>query len=310
MVTLAVTWVDVKEETELTVVPLPYAGVVTPGMKFVPVTVTLSVCPRLPLAGDIVARVGAGFTTAKAPVSLTVPPPGSGLVTETSLAPVGASRAIVIFAFICVELLTPTEFTVMPGPKATLVTPTRKPVPLNVTAIVCPREPLLGLISLIAGAGFPTMNPLGSVAVPPPGLEFVTVTSRGPVAAPTPIVKSTLICVELSTVVDLTMMPGPKPTVLTPERKFEPCNTTVTSVPRSAAAGSTLVRVGTGLTRVKAFSNIPSPPPGPLLLTVTERNPVAALALTVILTVSCVTPVTLMEFTMTFGPKFIVVTPE
>jgi hypothetical protein len=92
--------------------------------------------------------------------------------------------------------------------------------------------------------------------------------------------------VELSTVVDLTMMPGPKPTLLTPERKFEPCNTTVISVPRSAAAGSTLVSVGAGLAIVNAFSQVVEPPPGLELLTVTERNPVEAATPIVMLAVS------------------------
>lgn len=46
------------------------------------------------------------------------------------------------------------------------------------------------------------------------------------------------------------------------------------------------------------------------MFTETERNPVVALAATVILAVSWVVPVMVREFTVTPAPKFTVVMPE
>ena len=55
--------------------------------------------------------------------SVAVPPPGVTLVTETLRAPVAAVAAIVMVAVSCVALFTVVEFTVMSGPKSTVVTP-------------------------------------------------------------------------------------------------------------------------------------------------------------------------------------------
>ena len=54
------------------------------------------------------------------------------------------------------------------------------------------------------------------VALPPPGGAFVTVTVRAPVPAVEAIVMLTVSWVALFTVVEFTVMSGPKSTVVTP----------------------------------------------------------------------------------------------
>jgi hypothetical protein len=212
MVTLAVTWVEVKEETELTVMPLPYAGVVTPGMKFVPVTVTLRVCPRFPLVGVMLASVGAGLLTVNAPLRAVVPPPGAGLTTDTSRAPKAASRGMVIFTVICVALLTVEEFTVMPEPKFAVLTLATKFVPVRITFTVSPLTPVAGLALANVGAGFPIVKALFSVVDPPPGALLMTLTPRGPVVASAATVTFAVIWLVLLTDREFTETFDPKST--------------------------------------------------------------------------------------------------
>ena len=57
---------------------------------------------------------------------------------------------------------------------------------------------------------------MGSVAVPPPGVTLVTETLRAPVAAVAAIVMVAVSCVALFTVVEFTVMPEPKLTVVAP----------------------------------------------------------------------------------------------
>ena len=64
------------------------------------------------------------------------------------------------------------------------------------------------------GAGLLTVKVV--VAFPPPGAAFVTVTVREPVPAVEPIVMLAVSCVALSTLVELTVMPDPKLTLVTP----------------------------------------------------------------------------------------------
>jgi hypothetical protein len=131
-----------------------------------------------------------------------------------------------MFTVICVALLTVVEFIVMPAPKLALLTPAMKSDPVKVTLIVSPRAPVFGLTFVSDGAGFPIVNALVRVAVPPPGAGCVTVTSREPVAALAEIEMLTVICVELSTVIEVTLISGPKLTELMPGRKFDPRTTT------------------------------------------------------------------------------------
>jgi hypothetical protein len=85
----------------------------------------------------------------KVPVAL--PPPEPGLVTETLRAPIAAPEPIVMFATICVLLLTVVVFTVMFEPKLTVLFAT-KFVPEMVTFSVVFRSPEVGETLVTVGA--------------------------------------------------------------------------------------------------------------------------------------------------------------
>jgi hypothetical protein len=91
------------------------------------------------------------------------------------------------------------------------------PVPLTVRVKAAePASALVGEREVTAGAGLLTVNPDASVAVPPPGVGLVTVTSRVPVAAAAAMVMLAVIEVLPVTFVVFTVIFGPKLTVVTP----------------------------------------------------------------------------------------------
>ena len=101
----------------------------------VPVDITVNM-PAMPAVNVVLAPLvicGGVPVTVKAPVRLAVPPPGAGFVTETVCPVSEAVEEIVILAVIWVPLFTVTLFTVMSGPKLTVVTPLRKLVPVKTT---------------------------------------------------------------------------------------------------------------------------------------------------------------------------------
>jgi len=312
IVMLAVICVALLTVVELTVMSAPKLTELTPPIKFVPVKTTFSVCKRLPLFGEILDKVGAGFApTVKPLVNVAVPPPGVELVTETLRAPNAALAPIVMLAVICVALLTVVEFIVMSAPKLTELMPLIKFVPVKITLSDCKRLPLVGEIFVNVGGGFaPTVKPLVNVAVPPPGVELVTETLRAPNAALAPIVMLAVICVALLTVVKLTVMSAPKLTELTPLIKFVPVKITFNVCKRLPLFGEILDKVGVGFApTVKPFVNVVVPPPGPALVTETFRAPSAAFAPIVMLAVICVALLTVVELTVMSAPKLTELTP-
>ena len=174
------------------------------------------------------------------------PPPGLLLVTETLRAPSAALASMVIFAVICVALFTVAEFKVMSAPKVTELTPSIKFVPVKTTSSVCKRLPLVGERLVKVGGGLPTVK-VWFAEVPPPGALLVTKKFRAPVAAPAAIVRFVVKLVELFTVVELTVIPVPTFTVVTPVIKFVPVKTTSSVCKRSPLFGAMLVKVGAGL---------------------------------------------------------------
>ena len=176
-----------------------------------------------------------------------VPPPGALLVTETLRAPNAAFASIVIFAVICVVLLTVVEFTVMSAPKLTELTPLIKFVPVNTTSSVCKRLPLVGARLAKVGTGLFMVN-AGLLDIPPPGTGLVTKKFRAPVAAPAVIVKLAVKLVELFTVIELTVnSPNSSFTPVMPLIKFVPVKITSSVCKRLPLAGAMLVTVGAGL---------------------------------------------------------------
>ena len=87
-----------------------------------------------------------------------VPPPGPLLVTETLRAPSKALAPIVIFAVICVVLLTVVEFRVISAPRFTELTPSIKFVPAKTTSNVCKRLPFVGAMLAKVGTGLFTVK--------------------------------------------------------------------------------------------------------------------------------------------------------
>lgn len=168
------------------------------------------------MVGDTLVSVGIGFTTSKAVDRVCVPPPGATFVTVTSRNPSAASRATERSTNNWLGLLTVSEVTVTPDPKLTVVTPGAKPEPVTSNPTVFPRAPEVADRSLKVGEGLLTVKPPASVAVPPPGEAFVIVTSRGPPVAFEETETTTLSCVELLNVVEFTVIPVPRHSVVCP----------------------------------------------------------------------------------------------
>ena len=168
------------------------------------------------------------------------------MVTEKFLAPVAAPAAIVKFAVKLVGPFIVVELTVMPLPTFTEVTPLIKFVPVKTTSSICKRLPLVGAMFAKVDAGLFTVKILFA-EVPPPGALLVTEKFRAPVAALAAMVRFAVKFVELFTVVELTVMPLPTFTEVTPLIKFVPVKTTSSVCTRFPLIGAMLVKVGAGL---------------------------------------------------------------
>ena len=140
IVSVAVIWVALTRVTLLTVISAVETLTVAPARKFVPVRVTGTVAPWMPLEGAMEVRVGAAVLTVKTAAAV-VPPE---VVTETLRAPVGAVAEIVSVAVIWAALTTVTLLTVMSAEETSTVAPARKFVPVRVTGTVAPWTPLAG----------------------------------------------------------------------------------------------------------------------------------------------------------------------
>jgi len=244
IVIFAVMLVSLSTVVEFTVMPDPKLTELTPLMKWAPVKVTSSVCRRLPLVGAILARVGAGLFTVKVR-ALEVPPPGAGLKTVMLNVP-AVSKSIAEIAVVSWVPLT--KVVVKSYPSSCTTESDVKFVPLTVREKpASPTVLLVGERLVMVGTGFFTVKPLVRVAVPPPGVAFLTDTSRGPVGAAAPIVILALILVPLLTVVEFTVMPDPKITELTPLMKWVPVKVTSSVCRRLPLVGEILVKVGAGL---------------------------------------------------------------
>ena len=89
-------------------------------VKFVPVMVTLRLCPWMPWLGftELMVQAACDKFTEKAPALVPVP---AGVVTDTSLGPIVALLSMVILPVIWVELFTTKLLIVIPEPKLTEV---------------------------------------------------------------------------------------------------------------------------------------------------------------------------------------------
>jgi hypothetical protein len=139
--------------------------------------------------------------------------------------------------------------------------------------------------------------------VPPPGPLLVTEKLRSPETALPAIVMTAFKVLELSTVVEFTVIPSPTSTELASLRNFVPVKTTSSLCDLPPLFGSMLAKVGVGLLTVKAtLSDVPLL--GPLLVTEKLRLPVAARTVIVRLAFRLVELVTVVEFTVIPDPTF------
>src|SRR6202030_2210411 len=265
MVNVAVICVALATVVLLTVIPAPLTPMVAPATKCVPVSVTATLWPCPPLFGLIEVSVGGARFTVNGCAPL-VPPE---VVTVTFRAPVGALPAMVNVAVICVVLTTVVLLTVIPAPLRPIVAPAIKFVPVSVTATLCPCTPFFGVIEVSVGGARFTVN--GCAPLVPP--EVVTVTFRAPVAALLAMANVAVICVALTTVVLLTVIPAPLRPIVDPATKFVPVSVTGTLCPCTPLFG--LIEVSVGGARFTVNGCAPLVPPE--VVTVTFRAPVAAL---------------------------------
>jgi len=89
---------------------------------------------------------------------------------------------------------------------------------------------------------------------PPPGALLITKKTRSPMAALAAMVRFAVKLVELFTVVELTAMPLPTFTEVTPSIKFVPVKTTSSVCKRLPLVGERFVKVGAGLNVVALLS--------------------------------------------------------
>src|SRR5882724_7226827 len=150
MLRFAVSWLALLNTHEFTVIPVPKLQV-APLWKLLPVRITLSVCPCVPLVGFRLLSEGGGSVACVtvnplANVLLCV----SGLVTVTLRVPVVAVPPMLRFAVSWLALLNTHEFTVIPVPKLQ-VAPLWKLLPARITLSVCPCVPELGVADVNDG---------------------------------------------------------------------------------------------------------------------------------------------------------------
>jgi len=120
-------------------------GVHVAAPRLVPVSVTATVVPRSPEAGEMLVRVGVSAVTVNGTV-LVVP---TDAVTLTFLVAGGAVAEMVKVAVTVVELTTPMSLTVMPlaaPPDMVIADAPVRFVPVRVTFTVVPRRAVFGLM--------------------------------------------------------------------------------------------------------------------------------------------------------------------
>jgi len=180
--------------------------------------------PRAPVGGLIEASVGVGGAITVKATELLTPP---GAVTVTFLAVAAAPAVKVKLALTWLSLTTVMPLTVTPPPGTVTAVVPVNPVPKILTAIApSPRRPADGEIELSTGPS--TVYVCGLLV--PAGL--VTVMLRGPIAAPTVVLKVALICVGLTKVTPVMVRPlaGASTCTVDPAVKLLPVSTTATGL--------------------------------------------------------------------------------
>jgi hypothetical protein len=304
MLTFAVIEVELTNVVELTVIPVPEKATVAPLAKPLPVIVMAwLVAPWPRLLGLVAVTVGPVLTVN---MLVPVPTPASELMTVRLRAPVAADGAMLMFPVSEVALLNVTELTVMPVPENVTFAPLTKPVPLMVMFwFDAPWPRPLGLVELTVGPAL-TVKPF--VLVPTPASPFVSVTSRVPTVAVAETVMLAVSCVELTKVVELTVIPFPNEEAseapLT--KPLPPIVMLWLVAPWPRLLGLVELTVGAALT-VKMPVAVPAPLSG--FVTVTFRAPVVAPEDTLMFAVSEVALLNVTELTVMQVPENVTFAP-
>lgn len=130
--------------TTATDVVVPSSVTVAPAWNAEPVMVTGVPPDVVPMFGEMVLTVGGGTTKAKPPLSRALWP--LGLVTTTSTVPAPWAGVVAVM-----EVLL-TTLTLVGAPSSVTVAPDWKPVPVIVTGVPPPVDPVLGEMPVTVGA--------------------------------------------------------------------------------------------------------------------------------------------------------------
>lgn len=201
-----------------------------------PVKLTGTVVPRVPVVGLIPVRIGPSTVNVTA---LLVPPI---VVMVTFLAVVAAVAVIEKVAVTDVSLTTVRLVTPTPPPGTVIAVAPVSPVPVRVTVMAAPpRTPELGAIEVSVGTGGGITVNVTALLVP---LGVVTVTFLADNAAVAAIVKVAVTVLESTTVTPETAMFPPDTVTAVAPIRFAPVRVTGTILPRTPVAGVMEVRVG------------------------------------------------------------------
>jgi hypothetical protein len=223
------------------------------------------------VVGFIDVAVGTGFPMVNVS-ALEVPPPGVEFTTVTDVVPLVAISAAVMAA--C-KLVLETKVVVRGLPFHCTVEEEIKPVPVTVSVNAAPPAcALVGFSDVAVGTGFPMVN-VSALEVPPPGVEFTTVTDVVPLVA-----ISAAVMAACKLVLETKVVVRGLPFHCTVEEEIKPVPVTVSvnaAPPACALAGFSDVAVGAGLLMVNV-SALEVPPPGVGFITVTDAVPAVAMS--------------------------------
>jgi hypothetical protein len=215
-----------------TEMPEPVTVIPVAPVSALPVRVTGTVLPRMPVIGAIEASVGP--VTVNGTV-MVVPP---GVVTLTVLVESVAPDEIAKFAVTVVSPTMVIPLTVMPDPDTFTAVSLERPVPVRVTGTVVPRTPVLGAIEVSVGGV--TVN--ATAPLVPPFVVIVTV--LGEEVALAAIAKFAVTVVAFTMVMPLTVTPEPETAIDCVPVRFVPVRVTATVVARAPEIGLIAVSVG------------------------------------------------------------------
>jgi hypothetical protein len=219
----------------------PFHSTTEVASKPEPVRVIVAALPVATVRGKIEVRTGVGWTIGRSNGTET-PPPGAGFVSVTEAMAPAASEMAGTVALNSVELM---NFAVRILSFQSTTVVGRKLFPtISSEMDGLPAGMLAGEIDVITGRGF-TILICWAEEVPPPGVEFVTVTAEFAMAARSAAVRDRVSWVALVNAVGLAL-----PLILAVEVGTKPLPNSITlalDAPAAITEGATLRSTGVGL---------------------------------------------------------------